>query len=332
MERPLFKYRVGIIAETPWGPILTQEIKDRARVEALQIIEDKRLAALKSHNKALANRYTAGKAIINGGRFSLPGGGPSPRDFEEIGETGLIDEIGIKIVKRQGEDDTLLFPDIDRLPQEIIMRIERIMRRTAVREIREEFNIEPEPDSLGGVSQIMGATRRHLIYIVALDGEIKITDPNISGIGFIDQKHVIPLSKFFFQGHVRTLYSHYICNPDRDGLAKAYASRFIVPFNLVEGWFHDEIAAYNYLSGKGRHRTHMPRILESRPAFRIRGKDGQLQELRSDSNSFTVSKEAKLIPRAMLKLHSGIDTPPLAKPRRSPSNPTMPKVGEKKPA
>lgn len=328
MDKPLYKYRVGIVAETPHGALLTQEVKDKAREEALKIIDDKRLAALRVVNRTLANRYSAGKSIISGGRFSLPGGGPSLADFEEARETKLVEEIGIKIVERSNEESSLLFPDIDKLSEELASRIEQVMRRTAIREIKEELGITPEEGSLKALSQIMGEARRHLIYIVALDGEIKITDPNISGIGFIDQKHVIPLSKFFFQGHVRSLYTQYICNPGRDSYAKSFASRLTVPFDLVEGWFTDEVSAYNYLSGKGRQKTPFPRMLESKPTFKIRGKDGKIRELRPDSDSFTVSKAAKLIPRSPSENIPPSDRGPdsIVKVRRSPSNPTMTKV------
>lgn len=335
MEKPEFKYRVGVVVETPHGAFLTQEVKDKAREEALGIIEAKRLAALAVSNKTLANRYSAGKSIISGGRFSLPGGGPSLADFEEAGEIKLVEEIGIQVIERPNEDSSLLFPDIDKLPEEVGSRIEQVMRKTAIREIKEELGITPEEVNLKALSQIMGEARRHLIYIVALDGEIKITDPNISGIGFIDQKHVIPLSKFFFQGHVRSLFTQYICNPGRDSYAKAFASRLTLPFDLVEGWFTDEVSAYNYLSGKGRQKTPFPRMLESKPTFRIRGKDGKIRELRPDSDTFTVSRAAKLIPRSPSENIPPSDRGPdsIVKVRRSPSNPTMPKVTiEKKPA
>ena len=327
MDKPLHKYRVGIVAETPYGDILTQEVKDKAREEALKIIEAKRLAALAVVNRTRANRYAAGKSIIGGGRFSLPGGGPSLADFEEAREIKLVEEIGIEIVERQNEESSLLFPDIDRLPDEVASRVEQVMRRTAVREIKEELGIAPEEGSIKALFQIMGDTRRHLIYIVALDGEIKITDPNISGIGFIDQKHIIPLSKFFFQGHVRSLYTHYICNSGRESYAKAFASRLIVPFDLVEGWFTDEVSAYNYLSGKGRQKCQFPRILESKPTFRIRGEDGKIQELRPDSDTFTVSRQAKLIPRSSAEPPlTSTEEHPLANAHRSSIDSPRPKV------
>ncbi len=331
-EKASVKYRVGVVAETPHGVLLTQEIQDTAREAVIRAIEEKRMAALTNSNKALANRYKVGQSIVEGGRFSLPGGGPNIIDFEVAGETKLVDEIGIQIIKKPDGESSLLFPDMDRLPTEVVGRIMQIMKKTAVREVQEELGITPPESSLKGILQINGNTRRHLIYIVALDGEVNITDPYISGIGFIDRKHVIPLSKFFFQGHIHTLYSQYICDPNREIVAKGYASRLTVPIDLIEGWFTDEIAAYHYLSGKGRKRTVFPRLLESSPTFRILGKDGKIQDLRSDSGNFTVSKAARLIPRSNLEIVPPSDRGPNSpvKVRRSPSNPTMPKVNPDK--
>lgn len=189
---------------------------------------------------------------------------------------------------------------------------------TIIREVSEELNLHVEARNMQKLAEIVGNTRRHVIYLVRATGMISLNpDESITGIGFLKPKNVFPLIHTFFQTHVMRLHSRYYHDSqreEREARLIQFVSNIRVSEILIKEWFEEEKRAEIY-RGKN-HRHSPPRMIDSSPNLTILGVNGQpLPSLQT--SSLTKASAAVFIPR------SPENTPGIAKAQKKPSDPAM---------
>jgi ADP-ribose pyrophosphatase YjhB (NUDIX family) len=189
---------------------------------------------------------------------------------------------------------------------------------TIIREVYEELNLHVESRHMQMLAEIVGKTRRHVIYLVRTTGMIALNpDESITGIGFLKEKNVFPLTHTFFQTHIMRLYSRYFDNGKKQKEERAarlvqFVSNIRVSEVLINEWFKDEELAEMY-RGKN-HRRPSPELIEPSPNLTIVNAAGFPLPARNIP-THTIAKDAKFIPQR----------PSIAKAKK-PSNPSMPAV------
>lgn len=188
---------------------------------------------------------------------------------------------------------------------------------TIIREIDEELNLLVEPYDVLEVLRIRGRTRQHIIYLVRASGMIHLNpEESITGIGFLKDKNVFPLSHHFFQSHVPRVRKRFY-DPNRsqkrETTERLYLSSIRVSQKLTDEWTIDESKAYLYRGSNNKNGE--PRPIQSSPNFTI----------------FDAEGKPTLSHNSLGYLHAISDPnreyPRLAKAgRRPPSNPKMPAV------
>jgi 8-oxo-dGTP pyrophosphatase MutT (NUDIX family) len=169
-------------------------------------------------------------------------------------------------------------------------------RNTIIREIDEELGLVIEKHAMLKLAEIVGKTRRHIIYLVRATGKIKL-DPkeSITGIGFLKEENCFPLTHTFFQNHVKHFHRNYYADDYRkereSGLAR-YLSQIQVSEKLIEKWYTEEKRA-EYYRGKGQHP--LPELITS--SFNLEILDALHAPLSSpEPRSLTQSVKAIHIP------------------------------------
>jgi len=216
---------------------------------------------------------------------------------------------------------------------------EKDPRDTIIREVGEELNLHVEPRNMQKLAEIVGETRRHVIYLVRATGMISLNpDESITGIGFLKQKNIFPLTHSFFQTHVIRLHGRYFNNirrEERDVRLIQFVSNIRVSKLLIDEWFDEERLAAIY---RGKHRRSLiPHAIDSSPNLTILDHSGK--PLPSpESSSLTKASTAVYIPRAPDPLLPGLvktltkkPSDPNMKAIQAPSTDTIPESGVSQP-
>lgn len=171
-----------------------------------------------------------------------------------------------------------------------------------IREIHEELNLEIEKHHIAGGTQIQGKTRDHIIFVVRATGLVQINPDEVTGIGLLNNRTVLPNDPTFMQHHVREILSHYIYSNRRRKYRCGFMSTINISKKYVDDWLEDEerICYYRGPSAIYKGRLLLSGQLESVPNFTI-FKDG-FPPLKPEAEiSFTRSVLARFIPALRTK-------------------------------
>lgn len=169
-------------------------------------------------------------------------------------------------------------------------------REALARELEEELNLHADPGAMEEVCVIIGQNRAHVLYVVTALGHI-VPNPseNISGIGILEERSVIPLTHDFNQQHVIQLHNYFFKLSKEEQLKYAQMTGNLrLNLEEAEKWFRDEVNAHKY---RGSKHIPLPRMLESTVNFSLLDQHGEKIPPRDPLMRFTRSKRAGADPK-----------------------------------
>jgi ADP-ribose pyrophosphatase YjhB (NUDIX family) len=120
---------------------------------------------------------------------------------------------------------------------------------TIIRELGEELALHVEPHHITQIMEIVGKTRRHLIYLVRASGVVMLAEHKFAGVGLLKERNLIPIKHEFVRDHVRLVHDRYVKNSIlRNQLQGGFISSLYFNKSLLEDWFRDEQEAFLFRS------------------------------------------------------------------------------------
>ncbi|MCC7432272.1 NUDIX domain-containing protein [Candidatus Peregrinibacteria bacterium] len=169
-------------------------------------------------------------------------------------------------------------------------------REALARELEEELNLHADPGAMEEVCVIIGQNRAHVLYVVTALGHI-VPNPNenISGIGILEERSVIPLTHDFNQQHVIQLHNYFFkLSKDEQHKYGQMTGNLRLNLEEAEKWYQDEMHAHKY---RGSRHINPPQMLESTINFSLLDQYGEKIPPKDPLMRFTRSKRAGADPK-----------------------------------